>query len=167
MKKLYWTKKGDDYLLKNDEEVLLSLFFKLSGTSSFIINNKEYIISKKGFWNPGYFIKHNEEYILKLTHHFWGSNGKIVFNDGTEYTTDYKTRGGLKLRLTEEDREILAYKTQFVNSRPVMNFQVSENMLDADKLLIMAALGMTIYTTIFGEDGTSDADTATFLLMVS
>ena len=167
MRKLYWEKEIDTYLLKNSDEILVALSFKLAGNSSFLINSKEYFISKRGFWNPGYFIEHKEECILKLTHSFWGSNGKIVFNDGTEYGTDYKTLGGLKLRFLDGKKELLVYKTEVVNNRPELHFHVIENIMDAEKLLILAALGMTIFSTIFRESSTSDDDITTLLLFTA
>ncbi|MCY7291537.1 MAG: hypothetical protein LH615_05070 [Ferruginibacter sp.] len=54
-----------------------------------------------------------------------------------------------------------------VNKSPTMNFQVMENILDADKLLILAALGATIFSTITEDGGTGGDDMATLLLMTA
>ena len=124
MKNLKWISNGENHYLKNDEETLVDLIIAPLKKPSFIINQKKYIVSCKGFWNPAYIIHCEEQEIVKITHSLWGGNGRIIFNDG-------------------------------------------KTMIDAEKILILSAIGLIIFSSIFQEMATgSDATTTAMLATI-
>jgi hypothetical protein len=166
MEKLNWTKKGHTHILKNGESVLLTLHIHPTTGADFILNGKEYTIGTKGIWSRYYYITSGENEILKLTHNFWSSKGKITFNDGSECTNEYTSKGGLKLRFADAENEILSYSMVFENKKPTLKFKLGLEMIDAEKLLILAALGMTLFSGILQEIG-GDGDAATMVLLAT
>lgn len=168
MEKLSWTNEGNKYFLKSGESILMTLQVYPAATAEFNLNGKKYVISTKGIWNPCCYITSEEKEILKLTHNFWSSKGKIVFLDGTECNSEYTSRGGLKLRFSEAEKEVLSYGVSFENKRPHLIFKLGFEMIDAEKLLILAALGMTMFSSLFKEiAGESDSTTLPTLLLLS
>lgn len=165
MKNLKWVREDKKYLLKNDETTMIDLSVNPSNTSSFVIDNKQYQVFHKGFFSPVYIVQSNEKEILKLSHSFWGSNGKIVFNDGTVYTCDYKNKGGLTMRFMDGDNEILSYGRSIENKNVVPFFSIGIAMVDAEKLLVLAALGFIMVQCLFKEDDASDD--ASLLLVIT
>ena len=167
MKNLKWISNGENHYLKNDEETLVDLIIAPLKKPSFIINQKKYIVSCKGFWNPAYIIHCEEQEIVKITHSLWGGNGRIIFNDGKTYNTNYTNKGGLKLRFLKDENEILTYRIEFVNKKPVLAFSIGTTMIDAEKILILSAIGMIIFSSIFKEMATgSDATTTAMLATI-
>ncbi len=168
MQNLTWTRKGSKNLLISDGNVLVTLNIKSTTGADFLLNDREYIISTKGAWNPVCYVTSNGLEILKLTHGFWTSKGKIIFNDGSIYDTEYISKAGIKLRFSNAGNEILSYAVAFENKRAVLHFAIGIEMIDADKLLILAALGMTMFSGIFMEiAGDNDTTTAAFLTTIS
>ncbi len=165
MKNLKWTSQGEKHYLKNDEETLVDLTINPLKKPSFIINQKQYIVSNEGFWNPSYIINCNEQEIVKISHSLWGSGGRIIFNDGKIYTTKFTNKGGLKLKFLQDENEILVYGIEFVNKKPVLNFSIGTIMIDAEKILILSAIGMIMFSSIFKEmAGGGDAGADLMLL---
>ncbi|MFY7965579.1 MAG: hypothetical protein ACOVO1_11820 [Chitinophagaceae bacterium] len=158
MQNLHWKKVDNTHFLCGENETLLTLQINTNGNSSFKINSKEYTISKKGFWNPVIHIDAENTHILTLTHSLWGNSGRVVFYDGKTYTSYFKTGSHFKYSFLNNDREILSYNNIFVDKKSYLQFQIIEALLDADKLLILAALGMKVFSTyskeISGDDGT-------------
>jgi hypothetical protein len=167
MQHLKWIKEGYRYTLKSDETFLMTLHIYPAAGAAFILNEKEYVISTKGIWNPSIYVTTSGKEILKLTHSIWSSKGKILFNDGTEYYNEYTSKGGLQLRFTDAGNEILSYAVAFENKRPLLKFTLGNEMIDAEKLLILAALGMTLFSSAFREiAGENDITTVAMLLTV-
>ena len=156
MENLKWVKEDKNYILKNDEVAMVNLSISLAKGSSFIIHDKQYQISRKSFWKTGYLVRYNDKEILTLSDNFWGSNGKILFNDGTVYSINFKTKGGLKMRFMDGENEILSYTTAIENKKNVIVFSIGTATTDAEKLLILSALGMMIFTISFGDDASGD-----------
>lgn len=160
-----WINNGEKHYLKNDEETLVDLIITPLKKPNFIINQKKYTVSNKGFWNPFYIVSCNEQEVAKITHSLWGSGGRIVFDNSKTYTTKFTNKGGLKLRFLKDENEILVYGIEFVNKKPVMTFSIGTSMIDAEKILILSAIGMIIFSTIFKEmAGGSDAGSDLILL---
>lgn len=151
MKNLNWQKAGEVYLLQNGNETLLSLSFKLSGISTFVVGGATYQVKKKGFINPVCYVMAGDKEILKLQTPLWGSNGTITFYDGAVFKCDYKSKGRLAVRFLEGGSEILVYSYVLEDNRPVTTFNVGQAILDAEKLLILAALGFVMFSTFFRE----------------
>lgn len=165
MKNLQWQRDGDLFLLKNNQDVLVSLSQKNCMNADFVMGTTEYQIERKGFWIPGYSVSTKAgDHILKLTHSFWGSRGTIAFNDGWVCDMVYSSKGGLTLRFTEGGNEILVYGTVFENKAQKMYFNTGTALLDADKLLMLAALGLTIFNTMQKENNGEDDGGAIVLL---
>lgn len=158
MQNLKWINEGNRYILKNGEEVMVDLLHSLSGNDTFFINAKKYNIVCKGFWNPGYEIKLEEKTILRFSYGIWKNAGTIIFSDGSQYQSDYRSKNGLKMRFLDKENEIMVYGMEYNNRQNIsMSFYVGIVMEDAEKLLILAALGMSIFSSqlremISGED---------------
>ncbi len=158
MQNLKWINEGNRYILKNGEEVMVDLLHSLSGNDTFFINKKKYSIVCKGFWNPRYEIKLEEKTILRFSYGIWKNSGTIVFADGSQYQSDYRSKNGLKMRFLDNDSEIMVYSIEHNHPKNVsMGFYVGIVMEDAEKLLILAALGMSVFSSqlremISGED---------------
>ncbi len=166
MKNIQWIKDGKKELLKKEDEVLIDLSFQPGGVSHFSINNKNFAVNRKGFWNPVYSVTENEKEVLLLSHNFWGSNGKLVFADGAVYACVYQNKGGLKMKFLKGDMEILSYGLEMKNHRPETTFHLGIALVDAEKLLLLAALGKVIFSTLFMEDSSGDDFLLSTLLLV-
>ncbi len=162
MKNLHWIKENEIYLLKNENQTLVTLTASLTAKSIFTIDNKQYYVTRKGLWNPVYIITSNDEVVAKLSHSFWGSNGKIVFANGNEYRTEYKTKRGFKLSFFDKENEILSFVTEIKNGQVSHIFNVGIALEDAEQLLIFSALGKIIVTNMYKE--LSNDDTILLLL---
>lgn len=168
MNNLHWVKENGKHLLKNDATVLIELLINVTGQSSFTINEKQYTIGRKGFWNAYYYINDGSTEIVKIVHSFWGSNGKIAFTDGSSFTSEYKAKSGtLNMRFLDGDKEILSYKSLIENNKPMLQFTIGTSMVDAEKLLLLAALGKVLFSTLFNDGNSSDNDVATSILLTS
>lgn len=157
MTNLQWVREGDTCLLKDQEMVLIDLRLQHGGNASFFIQQKKYTITRKGFWIPVHHLVQNNVPVLKMMHGFWGSNAKIVFEDGSTYGMEYRNKNGLQIIFLDGDQEILSYGTVLNEQQPVMSFHIGIAMEDAEKLLLLAALGMTISACIFKENSSDDA----------
>lgn len=159
MKNLTWIQEDEKWRLKNDEAILVDVTINLASTSTFSIEHKQYQVVKKGFFSPVYIVQSNEGDILNLSHSFWGSKGRIVFNDGAIYSCDYKYKGGFKMHFMDGDNNILSYARAIENKKTVPAFSIGISMVDAEKLLILSALGLILLQSLFMEDS-SDNDVA-------
>ena len=167
MKNIKWINQGEKHYLKNDEETLIELTIIPLKKPSFIINQKQYNVSSKGFWNPSYIVSCNEQEVVKVSHSLWGNGGRIVFADAKIYTTKYTNKGGLKLKFLKDENEILVYGIEFINKKPILSFNIGTTMIDAEKILILSAIGMIIFSSIFKEMATgSDATTTAMLATI-
>ena len=165
MKNIKWVNEGEKHYLKSDIETLIDLTITSLKKPSFILNQKQYIVSNKGFWNPSYLISCNEQEVVKITLNLWGGNGKVVFSDGEICSTHYTNKGGLKLRFLKDENELLVYGIEFVNKKPVLAFNIGTTLIDAEKILLLSAIGMIIFSTIFKEmAGGSDTESDLILL---
>ena len=164
MKNIKWVNEGEKHYLKSDAETLIDLTIIPLKKPSFIINQQKYTVSNKGFWNPAYVISCNDQEVVKITHSIWGGNGKVVFSDGEISSTHYSNKGGLKLRFLKDENELLVYGIEFVNKKPVLTFNIGTTLIDAEKILLLSAIGMIIFSTIFNEVATGSDATTTALL---
>jgi hypothetical protein len=159
MNNLKWVIEDGKYLLKKDARTLLDLTINLEKGSLFTIGKKQFRINRKGFWKTAFTVTCNDKEILTLSDSFWGNNGKIIFNDGTIYRFKFTTRGGLKMWFMEGENELLRYTASFDNRKYVMGFSTGRPAIESEKLLVLAALGMAIFTSSYidnsagGDDG--------------
>lgn len=156
MTNLQWVRDKETCFLKDQETTLLTLHLQQAGDAQLQIRDKQYRIRRKGFWKPVYQILQNETTLVTLSHGFWGSNGKIVFGDGTVCTMEYKNRNGLKLCFMDQEKEILSFGTVFQNGQYTISFHIGIVMEDAEKLLLLSALGMTIFSCMVKENISDD-----------
>ena len=162
---LQWTKEGNKHLLKNDGYTQIELTIQTGGKSICIINGIQYIISSKGFWQPVYQIQKEGVEILKLTHSFWGSNGTIQFENGSTYSLKYTTGSNFKLIFRDAENDIITYGTARANNQLAMTYHIGISMVDADKILLLSALGMVIFYSMCREF-MSDDDTNSLNLLL-
>ena len=159
MENLKWFSEGSKFSLKNGDETIMKLSINLAGESICNINDREYQIYKKGAWNSLYYVFADGQEIARLCHGIWGSSGKIAFADGAEYNVAYRSKDGFKIRFMDEENEILEYGVVIMGIRTTMKFKVGISMIDAEKLLLLAALGMIIFFPILKEiTGGTDGD---------
>lgn len=157
MKNMKWIQVEKRHHLMSNDELLTDLLVKPGGTSLFSINDQNYSIKQGGIWQPVYTVYAEDRELLKLTHSFWGSHGKIIFNDGTNYVTSYSTKKGFTIRIMDGENEILCYKKSLQQSVPYQRFTTGTAIVDAEKLTVLAALAKTIMVSMFsdGDDMTS------------
>jgi hypothetical protein len=164
MHNLQWLQEDGKQLLKNNGTVLVTLDIKNSSNAVFMLNNRQYTVVQKGAWIPFTCVSFQGEEILRLSFSFWGSKGKILFNDGTQYNCRYSSKPSLKMQFADREDEILRYGIEFQNKRPVLTFTVGTTLLDADKLLILAALGRVHFAGIYNEIAGGDDITSLAVL---
>ena len=70
------------------------------------------------------------------------------------------------MRFTDAGNEILCYGLAFENKHPIVTFTIGMEMIDAEKLLILSALGMVLFAGIYREIG-GDSDATTLALLAT
>ncbi len=163
MNKLTWNKTGDAYFLSSPTEEMVKLQFELNSNTLFWLNHEVYEVKRAGFWNQRYTVYKNSQELLSVSHNFWGSKGTIKFSDGTQYTIDYKYKNTLTLQFLEGSTEILSYHVATDNGRSETVFNLGFALLDAERLLLLATLGMVMFQSIFNEFKEDDGS----LLLIS
>lgn len=166
MTNLTWEKVGDVYYLESPSEELVKLHYKLVGKIIFWMNDEVYEIKRSGFWNQRYtLLKRNQE-VLSVSHNFWGINGNIYFSDGAQYTFDFQSNQPLTLLFLDGESEILSYNVGKEEGKRKAIINLGIALVDAERLLLLATLGMVMFLNIFNEfnDGGDDAD---ILLLVT
>jgi hypothetical protein len=161
---LKWISDGQKKMLMSEGHILVSLHIRSAINAEFLLNDKTYSIRTKGIWNPSYGVFSADQEIITLSYSFWTTKGRIVFNDGAVYESAYTSKGGLKLRFLNNGHEILSYGYVFENKRPSMVFSLGTDMIDAEKLLLLAALGMTMFSGVFMEIAGGTESTAWSLI---
>lgn len=156
MKNLAWRKVGDAYYLASAGEELVKLQYELVNKTTFWMNNEVYEVKRSGFWNQRYAVQRNHQEVVNVSHSFWGSTGKISFSDGTRYVSVYQYSNTLTMRFMEGSHEILRYHvgTESGIRKPVFTPGIA--LVDADKLLLLATLGMVMFLNIFNEFNDGD-----------
>ena len=167
MKNLKWVKEDQKYFLKNDHTLLLTLNFHAAAIADFILNEKEYLVNRKGSWNPAYYVTASGKEIIKLTHSFWGSRGKIICWDNTVYKCEYINKGGLKVRFLDGENELFSYYLSTETKQLTISFNIGTHMEDAEKLLLLSVLGMVLFTSLAGENFSKNDDNSTLLLLAA
>lgn len=147
-----WQKNGNQYLLVNNNEILVRVSRDAHYKSVFEMDNKLYHYRPKGFWNPTYIVTHKDEEILQLKNSWWGGDGQIEFKDKSQYAVRISSRNGLQLQFLDGDREILLYGSKIENRKMKMTFSVADAIIDAEKLLIMAAIGFITFAPYVAEN---------------
>jgi len=166
MKNLSWKKTGDSYYLASRSEELVKLQYEPDNKIVFWMNNEVYEVRRSGLWNQRYSVSRNNREVVSVSHNFWGSKGKINFSDGAQYTSDYKYKNTLTLRFLEGDSEVLSYHVGLDGGKRNAVFNLGVAMVDADRLLLLAALGMVMFLNIFNEFN-DEGDGADLLLLVT
>jgi hypothetical protein len=160
---MQWIRQNDQYQLINQGETLVSVTIRQHKHAEAIINGVGHDIRLTGFWNPGYTVTNNSGTVLTLTHSFWGSKGKIRFADGSTFSSQYLNHRNLELQLQQDGAMVVSYAVSYAAGRPVMVFQAGIALEDAEKLLILAALGLTMFSAILTETQ-AGTDTNAFLI---
>jgi hypothetical protein len=166
MQNLLWNKTGDLYYLESPSEKLVQLHYEPANKISFRINDESYELKRTGFWNQRYTVYKNNQVVVKLSHNFWGSTGKINFSDGTQYMSDYKNKNTLALRLLDGESEILSYQEGLEDGKRKAILLLGVALVDAEKILLLATLGMVMFLNIFNEFK-DEGDDAGFLLLAT
>ena len=151
MENLAWKKKGDAYYLASPTQELVKLHYELIHKVVFWVSDEVYEVQRSGLWNQRYAVYRNNEEVLSVSHNFWGSKGKINFSDGSNYATDYKYKNNLTLRFLDGESEILSYSVGMENGKRKAIFDIGIALIDAERLLLLATLGMVMFLNIFSE----------------
>lgn len=169
MGNLTWTKSGDQYLLASPKQELVKLRYQSIGKTTFWLNEVTYEVKRSEFSNRRYTVYASDQQVLSLRNNFWGSKGIIQFPDGTQYLSDYTRKNTLTLHFLDPDTEILSYSVETSSGRQQVVLNLGWALLDADRLLLLATLGMVIFLNIFNEfnDGGDGADAFSMLTDVS
>ncbi|GCC51754.1 hypothetical protein SanaruYs_19830 [Chryseotalea sanaruensis] len=162
-----WTKEGEYYNLSTEKESLLKLKFDLLKTTTFQIGDQEYIIEKKGFWQPYYLVHKGEALVATLRHDFWGSKGRIELTNQTTYQVEYKFKNTLTLRFLHQEQEILSYHVETTGALSKSVFRVGVVIVEEELLLVLAAMGMTIFLSIFNEFKADSGDASVLIAIAA
>jgi hypothetical protein len=165
MKNLSWKKTGDAYYLASPSEEFVKLLYE-ANKIVFWTNEEVYEVRRSGLWNQRYTVCKNNQEVVSVSHNFWGSKGKISFSDGTLFTSEYKYKNTLTLRFLDRESEILSYHVGMEDGKRKTVFNLGVALVDAERLLLLATLGMVMFLNIFNEfkDSEDDAD---ILLLVT
>ena len=167
MDNLKWLKIGSDYRLISPTDELIRLAYEPLGRTTFTINGEMYAVERTGSWNLRYRLTGRQGEITTVSHTFWGSHGDIRFADGTSYHIDYPRKPLLTLRFLEEQSEILHYRVSGERGQLYAVFSLGYALLDADKVLTMAALGLVIFLDIFHEFNEGSEQENLFLVLAA
>ena len=165
MENLSWTKSGNHYLMASTSQEFVKLQFQTTGESTFWMNEERYKVKKSGFWNQRYTVYTDNKEVLTLTHNFWGSKGTIHFSDGTQYQSDYAHKNILTLLFLDQHTEILRYSVDSKNGKHQAVLNLGLALVDADRLLLLATLGMVIFLNIFNEFNDSGGEADAFFMV--
>ena len=144
-KDLQWHKQNDLFLLKSNNETLITLNYKLGGKSTFSILSINYQCESKGFINQKLVVTANQQKILEVKTEFWGSNSILTFADGTLVKQGFKHNGKLALRYFNHDGNILVCSFETIDRKIKQTFSVGDVFFETEKFLILAALGMITF----------------------
>ncbi len=164
MNSLNWIRQSDKFYLNDGSETRVELTLNPAGNSTILLNNRLYTAGRKGVWNPGYFVTENGQEVVTLKYGFWGSKGFISFSGGAVYTCGYNSKGGLKMRFFEGEKELLRYAIGFENKRPVLNFSLTHPTEITTTILLLATFGMIAFYPLFTATAYGD-DTADIVLL--
>ncbi len=151
MKNVKWIRKGESELLMTGDQVLIDLKVNLVKDSTCFIQHNEYTLRRKGMWQHNYFMFHQDKQVLKMVFNFWGNKGKVHFYDGTFIDCDFHVNGGMKIRFLDNDQEILSYKSVGKPGSRETVFNIGIAFVDAEKLLMLAAIGKYIFSIMYHE----------------
>jgi hypothetical protein len=149
-------KKGDAYYLATPEVEIMKLLVEATGKAIFWLNDEVYEVKRAGLWSSRYTICKSNKEVLSLSNNFWGGKGKIQFADGTHYISSYSYSCTMKLRFSDGDSEILQYGVSNEGGKQQVTLNVGIALIDADRLLILAALGMTLFLDMLNQIQDSD-----------
>lgn len=147
-----WQKDKEVYLLVNNNEILIKVFMDLNNKAMFEINNKLYQFKHKGFFNPVYFVTCEGQEILHLKNSLWGGKGYVEFSDTAHFSLKISSGSDFKLQFFDGVQEILTYGYKIEKKKSKMTFAVGEAIIDADKLLILSAVGLITFTPYIAEN---------------
>lgn len=151
MENLYWTKTGDAYYLASPSEELVKLQYDHGDKTLFWSNDEWFEVKRSGLWNQRYSIYKKNQELVSVSHNFWGSKGKLIFADGSQYTSDYNYKNIVTLRFLDGDSEILSYHVGAENGKQKAVLNVGSALIDAEKILLLASLGLVMFLNIFNE----------------
>ncbi|MFY8004469.1 MAG: hypothetical protein ACOVNR_06475 [Chitinophagaceae bacterium] len=151
MSSLTWLQQplGKNFLLLNKQEVLIQLQISNTGSATFNIGNKSFIVYCNEFLDPRLIVSENKNQLISLINTYWSNEGVIKFNNGYEFVCIYLFKENLKeINIYNNNNLVLSYRvTQF---ETVTNhwLDFSTYMEDADSLLQLAALAKIIIHTL-------------------
>jgi hypothetical protein len=148
---LYWEKTENSYSLISHGEKLITLNYHPVNKNIFWIGEDAYEVVRSGFWNMRYIITKDNQQWAQLRHKFWGSKGDITFADGSNYSSDYLYKNILTLRFLDGGEEILRYHVGEEALKKTAILTPGIALIDGERLLQLAALGMIIFLGIFNE----------------
>lgn len=151
MNNLTWQKKGDAYYLASPIEELVKLQYEPTGSTTFWLNQETFEVKRSGFWNQRYCVFKKNLEIVSVSHNFWGSKGSIKFSNGGYYTSDYTYKNTLTLLFLDGSTEILSYHVSKKNDKHEIILNLGIALVDAERVLILATLGMVMFLNIFNE----------------
>lgn len=155
MVNLNWIKTTNSFLLKDNDSVLVNLNYNVGKKSIFYIDEQEYTIDLVGFWIPEYVVIKGRQKIISLKPSFWKNKGEVIFNDSSRFTTEYKNKNGLSLIISEGDNHVLSYKSKFVGTTRTVVLEMGINLIDVDKILLLATLGFVMLNSALSEESSS------------
>jgi len=167
MADLFWTKTGDAYYLASSTEELVKLQFDGSSKIIFWMNNEVYEVRRLGWWSRSIAILHKHQEVLVATQRSCGSGGTVTFADGAQFLIDYKSSGPFVLRVMDGQSEILRYRASEDHGQKTAILTLGITLIDAERLLQLATLGMVLFLTRFKDCRTSGNDEDILLLVTA
>lgn len=151
---LKWQQNNDWLSLEKEGEVLLVMTVPFAGRCLFRIGTREYRIQPKGLWNPNWFVLIGDAEEARLTHKVWSTKARLKFADGALYTCRYTSSPFLQLQFLQGEEETISLGIRTTSpGRWELLFNVGKVLPDADRLLILAAIGMAKFYGVAKEVG--------------
>lgn len=151
MKELKWKKSGDAYYLSTSTENLVRLHYEHMGHIVFWINREPFEVKQSGFWAQRYAVFKDGNKLVSLSDRFLGSTGEIRFSDGTRYSCLYNQYREFTLHFFDDKNEILNYYLVEEHGKKQAALQLGTTLWDAERLLVLASLGMVVLLFLFEE----------------
>jgi hypothetical protein len=159
---LTWYFSKNKISLKSSGETMVELLEEKSTRATFVLDGRNYIVRKEGFWNAKTIIEKDGKQMLILKRTFFGSKGKIEFDNRNLYSCKISNSPLAKLSFFNKDeKEIFYYKLDATrNPKTVLN--IVDHSINENELLMLIILGCYSFKGIAKENIDSD-----FIVMVA
>lgn len=136
----HWVHTNDKAQLIADDKMIIEIEFgKKTATAK--CGKQEYEISTEGFWCPRIVIRQQETIVaLQKQVGIWGTKSEFVIDNQT-YTAKTKQGELFNITYSANTADILTYKLDASKNSLQITFEIKQNEVPGQHLLLLLALG--------------------------